>query len=152
MKKLITLALLTILVLSIASASMSSDDKSALESATERVFKSQSVVCDVDAEVTTDDDLKIFIIPTGGSDENTSMSLNACVGLATGAYLYAYKNYPDTNNLQLLFGAEKNVSIIEMYGLRSWIEEIKPDQNGTYSEDDIGNLALRIFSTMKQAE
>lgn len=152
MKKLIILALLAVLVLTIASAGMSGDDKSALESATERVFKSQSVVCDVDAEVTDDDDLKIFVIPVGGSNENTSMSLNACVGLATGAYLYAYKNYPDANKLQLIFGAEKNVPIIEMYGLRSWIEELTPDQNGTYSEDDIGNLALRISSTMKQAE
>ncbi len=152
MKKLIILTLSAMLVISIASASISSDDKSALESATERVLKSQSVVCDVDAEVTTDDNLKIFIVPAGGSDENTSKSLNACVALATGAYLYAYKNYPETNDLQLLFGAEKNVPIIEMYGLKNWIEEIKPDQNGTYSEDDIGNLALRIFSTMKQAE
>ncbi len=152
MKRSIILALLAMLVISIASASMSSDDKSALESATERVFKSQSVVYDVDAEVTTDDNLTIFIVPVGGSDENTSKSLNACVALATGAYLYAYKNYPETNDLQLFFGAEKNVPIIEMYGLKSWIDEIKPDQNGTYSEDDIGNLALRIFSTMKQAE
>jgi hypothetical protein len=42
--------------------------------------------------------------------------------------------------------------IIEMYGLRSWIDEIKPDGNGTYSEEDIGDLALRIFSTMEQAK
>lgn len=149
MKKLISLALLALLMISIASASLSSEDKTAIEEKAEKLLSNFKYVQYVDVEVTPKDDLYIFIIPINVSVEENMKVFMGNLGAVTSIYIASCKNWPELRNLEYQKGYEKNKPSVEMYALRNWTDDVREDANG-YNNEDLRTLGNKIYSTIKE--
>ena len=67
-------------------------------------------------------------------------------------YVYLISTYPDLGNLNIVYENDKG-TVDSVYGLRSWAEQVRKDDNGygsdgyRYNKDDLTNLAAQILST-----
>jgi hypothetical protein len=149
MKILIPLALLALLMMSIASASLSNDDKSAIEEKARNLLSNFKYVQYAEVEVTPKDDLHIFIIPINTSAEENMKVFMGNLGAVTSIYIGSCKNWPDLQNLEYQVGFEKNWPSLEMYALRNWTDEVREDASG-YNNEDVRALGNKIYSTIKE--
>jgi hypothetical protein len=149
MEKLISLALLALLMMSIASASLSNDDKSAIEEKARNLLSNFKYVQYAEVEVTPIDDLNIFIIPANVNAEENMKAFMGNLGAVTSIYIGSCKNWPALQNLEYQIGFEKNKPSLEMYALRNWTDEVREDASG-YNSEDIRTLGNKIYSTIKE--
>ncbi len=149
MKKLISLALLALLVISIASASLSSDDKTAIEEKAEKLLSNFKYIQYVDAEVMPNDDIHIFIIPVNATVEENMKIFMGNLAAVTTVYVASCKNWPELQNLEYQKGYEKDKPSVEMYALRNWTDNVRDDASG-YNSEDLRTLGNKIYSTIKE--
>lgn len=149
MKKLISLALLALLMISIASASLSSEDKTAIEETAEKLLSNFKYVQYADVEVSPQDNLSIFIIPINVSIEENMKVFMGNLAAVTTVYVASCKNWPEIQNLEYQKGYEKNEPSVEMHALRNWTEDVRDDASG-YNNEDLRTLGNKIYSTIKE--
>jgi hypothetical protein len=149
MKILISLALLALLMMSISSASLSTEDKTAIEDKAEKLLSNFKYVQYVDVEITPQDDLHIFIIPIDVSVEENMKVFMGNLGAVTTVYVASCKNWPELQNLEYQKGYEKDEPSVEMYALRNWTDDVREDARG-YNNEDLRTLGNKIYSTIRE--
>ncbi len=136
-------------MISIASASLSSDDKTAIEEKAEKLLSNFKYIQYVDAKVMPNDDIHIFIIPVNATVEENMKIFMGNLAAVTTVYVASCKNWPELQNLEYQKGYEKDKPSVEMYALRNWTDNVRDDASG-YNSEDLRTLGNKIYSTIKE--
>jgi len=141
----IALVLILMGVLIIPSAALTNDEETLLESKATTVLNQADSITYGLVEINSDNTMNIWYIPKN-SDEDT---LIASTATAVGIYIFTGKTYPEMANLNLMVGTKDNV-VGKMYCERAWVDQVRETVDGSYSQDDIGIVGMKVFGTYKQ--
>ncbi|VVB64860.1 Uncharacterised protein [uncultured archaeon] len=133
-----------LMLVSIASA-LSSSEKTVIESISVSTLQKQDCIMYSNAEVGWDNNLKLWVIPTG-SDQTTLLQM---MGAVMGVYTAIYNNYPNIGDLTVYTG-KKGSEAGEMTCYKSWIST-KDHWNFDESDTaDLMTIAMKMLGTFKQ--
>jgi len=141
----IALVLLLMCILIIPSTALTNDEETLLESKATTMLNQEDSISYGLVEVNSNNTMSIWYIPNG-SDENTLIKSTAT---AVGLYIGAAKMFPEMSDLNLMVGTKDNV-VGKMYCERAWVDMVGENTDGSYSQDDIGMVGMKVFITYKQ--
>lgn len=143
--KTLTLAIAFMLVLVSMASALSSSEKTVIESLSVSTLQKQDSITYSNAEVGWNDNLKLWIIPSG-SDQTTILQ---SLVLLTGIYAAIYDYYPGIGDMTVYIG-RKGSEGGEMTCYKSWIST-KDHWNFDGSDaTDLATIAAKMLGTFKR--
>lgn len=161
MRQLFMVTILILIALSMTlqhAGAMSNTDKDHVAMAAERALNDQNTIASTSYSVSivgSNNDINVTIMSTEFNQKDMNYidakeSLNIVM-----MYIFLVNRYPDLGNLNVVYEND-NGTIDSVYGLRSWAEQVRKDDNGygdgsdRYNRDDLSNFAGKMLDTDAQ--
>lgn len=162
MRRLFGITFLILIALSMTllyAGAMSNTDRDTVIMAAERALMDYGATASASYSVDIvgiNNDINVSIMSPELNKKNFILNINANdMADITSMYILLVNMYPDLGNLNVVYENDKG-TVDTAYGLRSWAEQVRKDDNGygtngyRYNRDDLADFAIKMFRTFSQ--